>query len=80
MTMQYSIIVALTCITILVSSQASELPKDKRQNQTIQQKNFTAETLAQNPQLETYFNEGQCQSCHSIKQLKGFLAETEREK
>jgi|GEM_PF-2525329 len=78
MTMQYFIIVALTCITILVSSQAAELPKDKRQNQTIQQKNFTAETLAQNPQLETYFNEGQCQSCHSIKQLQGFFADTKQ--
>ncbi|WAK03371.1 hypothetical protein [Methylobacter sp. YRD-M1] len=78
MTMQYFIIVALTCITIFASSQASELPKDKKQNQKIQQKDFTAETLAQNPQLETYFSEGQCQSCHSTKQIRGFFAETER--
>jgi integral membrane sensor domain MASE1 len=78
MTMQYFIIVALTCITILATAQASELPKDQKQYQKTQQKNIAAKILVQNPQLETYFNEGQCLSCHGINQLQGLFIETKQ--
>lgn len=81
MIMQYPVIVALTCMTMLTTTQASERPerpKDQKQYQKIQQKNITTQTLAQNPQLETYFNESQCLSCHSINQLQGLFIEAKR--
>jgi len=78
MIMQYPIIVALTCITIFTTTQASERPKDQKQYQKIQQKNITTQILVQNPQLETYFNESQCLSCHSINQLQGLFIEAKR--
>lgn len=78
MIMQYPIIVALTCMTMLTTTQASERPKDQKPYQKIQQKNITTQILAQNPQLETYFNESQCLSCHSINQLQGLFIEAKQ--
>lgn len=63
---------------MLTTTQASERPKDQNQYQKIQQKNITTQFLAQNPQLETYFNESQCLSCHSINQLQGLFIEAKR--
>jgi hypothetical protein len=77
MTMQYLIIVALACNLVFAKVQASELPKDQKSYQKIQQHDSN-KFLVQNPQLETYFNEGQCLSCHSINQLQRLFMEVKQ--
>lgn len=77
MTMQYFIIVALSCNLVLAKVQASELSKDQKLYQKIQQHDSN-KFLIQNPQLETYFYEGQCLSCHSINQLQKLFVEVKQ--